>query len=107
MLTWGEIRVGYYVLIVVLTWLFNGTPSAIFLAILLALFFERDFKRWVFSRFEVAGADKAVVRAMSTAKATAQARGKANDEADKSTAKKPTTRKTPAKKPKAAAVTDD
>jgi hypothetical protein len=104
MLTWGEIRVGYYIAIVVLLWLFNGTPSAIFTGLLIGLWIERDFKKWIFSRFEVAGEDKAVAKAMTTAKAAAQARGRANDEADKPVKK---TTKPRAAKPKPKAATGD
>lgn len=87
MLTWGEIRVGYYALIAVLVWLFNGTPSAIFTGLLIGLWIERDFKRWVFSRFDIVGNDGAIQKALSTAKATAKERGKANDAADTKTTK--------------------
>lgn len=108
MLTWGEIRIGYYLLIVLLLWLFNGTPSAIFTGLLIGLWMERDFKRWVFHRFGIADADGAVGKAMQTAKTQAVQRGKANDAADTKTAKpkaasKPKTTKA---KPKVTAGAD-
>lgn len=108
MLTWGEIRVGYYALIVVLLWLFNGTPSAIFTGLLIGLWMERDFKRWVFSRFDIVGNDGAVMKALSTAKATAKERGKANDAADAKTTKPKTASKprSPKARPKPATVDD-
>jgi hypothetical protein len=103
MLTWGEIRVGYYVALVLLAWLFNGTPSAIFLAILLGLFFERDFKKWLFVRFEVAPDDRASAQAIAAVKAEAQKRGRANDDADKPAPKKAAKPRTAKPKPKTAA----
>jgi hypothetical protein len=107
-MTWGEIRVGYYVAIVVLLWLFNGTPSAIFLGLLIGLWIERDFKRYVFSRFDVVGDDGAVMKAVSTAKATAKERSRANDAADsKPAAKKTTTKPKAATKPKPKPAVDD
>lgn len=106
-MTWGEIRVGYYVAIVVLLWLFNGTPSAIFLGLLIGLWIERDFKRYVFSRFDVVGDDGAVMKAVSTAKATAKERSRANDAADSKPAAKKTTKPKAAAKPKPKPVADD
>lgn len=88
MFTWGEIRVGYYVGIVVLAWLVNGQASAVFLAILLALFFEQPFRLFVFSRVTL-------VEPAKTVKATANAAPVKTEPAAKKTtaaaAKKPAT----------------
>ena len=94
MFTWGEIRVGYYVVIAVLVLLFNGTASAVFLGILLALFFEQPFKLWVFKHVEVVEPVRAVRATASAAPA------KPDPAPKKAAAKKPTKSKKAAAKPK-------
>lgn len=94
MFTWGEIRVGYYVVIAVLVLLFNGTASAVFLGILLALFFEQPFKLWVFKHVEVVEPVRAVRATASAAPA------KPDSAPKKAAAKKPTKSKKAAAKPK-------
>jgi len=92
MFTWGEIRVGYYVVIAVLVLLFNGTASAVFLGILLALFFEQPFKLWVFKRVQLVEPAKAVRATASAAPA------KPDPAPKKAAAKKPTTGASKSKK---------
>lgn len=94
MFTWGEIRVGYYVVIAVLVLLFNGTASAVFLGILLALFFEQPFKLFVFKHVEVVEPVRAVRATASAAPAKPESAPK------KPAAKKPTKSKKAAAKPK-------
>ena len=94
MFTWGEIRVGYYVVIAVLVLLFNGTASAVFLGILLALFFEQPFKLFVFKHVQLVEPAKAVRATASAAPA------KPDPAPKKAAAKKPTKSKKAAAKPK-------
>ena len=94
MFTWGEIRVGYYVVIAVLVLLFNGTASAVFLGILLALFFEQPFKLFVFNHVQLVEPAKAVRATASAAPA------KPDPAPKKAAAKKPTKSKKAAAKPK-------
>lgn len=94
MFTWGEIRVGYYVGIALLALIIHGQPSAILLAILLALFFEQPFKLFVFKHVQLVEPAKAVRATASAAPA------KPDSAPKKAAAKKPTKSKKAAAKPK-------
>ncbi len=104
-MTWGQIQVLYYVLVVGAALIVNGSPLVAVLAAFLAWGFEPSFKTFVADTWGIktdADRDKKPVTASANAASTSKAKAKST-----SAAKKTTTKPKAAAKPKPKPVADD